>query len=294
MSSSPLIVRFGQPDRLTILGTRQKLPSCTAGIYLATRDDDASKRHRGANTMIRKMLVAAASVAMAATALTAVTTIGSSGTAGAAGKVYASQTCTVTGGMAFASPGLSEFGSLTKKSTSQFTNSVTATGPGCGAGVAASSTVNDKIKSTNIDCVPPFDPQPPSSCGHATVKEHYVDDTVAGLPVAGGSWIDSSLSKGIKVFDNGYKVTADVTADGTSEVGSTGVCGAGDVGFELSGNTSVADLTYTLLLCLAGDTGSGTTGEFYADSLSAADGNSAITIATGTFGGASSLTFVEG
>ena len=240
--------------------------------------------------MIRKMLVIAAAVAMPASALAAVTTVGASGVAGAA-KTYTSQTCAITGGVTFAAPGLSANGSLTKKTFSQSVSSATATGTGCGAGVSGAGTVSSKIKSSTTDCnIPPVPPATnPAVCASATTKIHYAYDTTSSLATAGVASIAASLSKGLKVYDNGNKVTAQVTLAGTSSVVPGGACGA-NVGFELSGNTNVAGLTYDLVLCIVTDSGPGTSGAFFADFIS---GNPAITIATGGFANPSHLTFVK-
>jgi len=54
----------------------------------------------------------------------------------------------------------------------------------------------------------------------------------------------------------------------------------------------VSGLTYDLLLCITGDTGNAsTTGSFYNDYIASSEGNTAIVIATGIFGGASGLNF---
>jgi hypothetical protein len=243
--------------------------------------------------MIRKMLVIAAAVAMPASALAAVTTIGTSGVAGAV-KVYTSQSCAITGGVTFAAPGLSHDGTLGKKSTATSVSSATATGAGCGAGASGFTFIKNKITTAATDCnVAPTPPATnPVVCASATTKMHYAFSNASNLASAGVSSIVASLSKGLKVYDNGNKAIAAVTAGGTSSVVG-GACGAGHIGFQLSGNTSVTGLTYNLLLCFAGDTGTAITNDFFADYLAAAGGNTGITIATAVYGGNSALTFVK-
>jgi hypothetical protein len=107
------------------------------------------------------------------------------------------------------------------------------------------------------------------------------------------SSIVSSLGpKGIKLYDNGNKVTGDVTSGGTSAVDPGGACGT-NVGFQLQGDTSVSTLTYDLPLCITGDTGTNTTGSFYNDYIASASGDESIVLATGIFGGNSALNFTE-
>jgi len=243
--------------------------------------------------MIRKMLVIAAAVAMPAAALAAVTTVGASGVAGAV-KTYDSQTCAVTGTVTFATPGLSYNGSLGKKSTSTSLSAQTASGTGCGAGVSGSTALSNKIVSADTDCnVPPVPPATlPPVCASATTKLHYAYDTASSLVTSGVSSIVASLGpKGLKLYDNGNKVTGAVTTPGTNSVLPGGACGSG-IGFSLAGNTNVTGLTYALTLCLVGDTGTNTTNAFFTDYLAAAGGDTSITIATATVS-ASSLVFTK-
>ena len=242
--------------------------------------------------MIRKLLVIAAAVAMPASALAAVTAVGSTGVAGAVaakGKTYTTQSCTISGGVTFAAPGLSYAGSLSKKSTSESVSSAHATGTGCGSGSSGVGVLTSKIVSDSTLCAGAV--SPPPACAGATSKLKYYYDNASSLATAGVSSIAASLSKGLKLYDNGNKVTAEVTVGGTSSVDPGGACGT-NVGFQLSGDTNIAGLTYDLLLCITGDTGTGTTGAFYTDYIGALEGSSAV-LATGIFGGASGLSFTE-
>ena len=237
--------------------------------------------------MIRKMLVIAAAVAMPASAIAAVTTVSASGVAGAAAKVYASQTCAVTGTVTFAAPGLSNTGSLGKKANVTSTSAVTATGTGCGPGVSGSVGVKSKISTAATDCRIPAVPPAvlPGACAlyntsKATAKTPFAYSNASNLATAGVSSIVASLSaKGLKLDDNGNKVTGAVTVGGTSSVLPGGACGS-TVGFSLAGATNITGLSYALTLCLVGDTGTNTTGAFFTDYLAAAGGDTTITIAS--------------
>ena len=243
--------------------------------------------------MIRKMLVIAAAVAMPAAALAAVTTVSASGVAGAA-KTYTSTSCNLTGSVTFAAPGLSYGGSLGKKSTVTSVSSVTPGAILSGTGGCGATTITSKITTAATDCnVAPIPPATlPPVCASATTKLHYAYSNASNLATAGVSSIVASLGpKGIKLNDNGNKVTGAVTTLGTNSILPGGACGS-DIGFSLAGNTNVAGLTYTLNLCLVGDTGTGTSGGVFTDYQAAAGGNTAITIASATLSGAT-LTFVN-
>ena len=144
--------------------------------------------------------------------------------------------------------------------------------------------------SPSTDCntaTPPL----PGACSGETVKKYYAYDNSSSLASSGTSSIVTSLGpKGIKLIDNHNSVTGDVTSDGTTAVDPGGACGT-NVGFQLQGNTNVSGLTYDLLLCITGDTGTNTTGSFYNDYIASSEGNNSIVIATGVFGGSSGLSF---
>ena len=240
--------------------------------------------------MIRKLLVVAAAVAMPAAALAAVTTVGTSGVAGAA-KVYKTQTCAITGGVTFAPPGLSYLGTIGKKTTTTVTASSTFTGTGCGPkATPTTSTLALKITSAATDCKTAPTPVPPGCTALETSKDFYLFDTASSFAGSGVSSIVASLSKGIKLIDNGNVVKGVVTTGGTSLV-VAGVCGTGNAGFQLTGSTNVTGLSYDVLLCITSDTGPGTSGQLGADAIAASGGNEGITIATGGFGAPSALTF---
>jgi len=254
--------------------------------------------------MIRKMLVLAAAVAMPAAAMAGASAVTGAGIASAKALPPVATTCTLTGSVTFAAPGLALNGALGKKATVSSSSALTASGTGCGAGTSGSTAVKSKIVSTATDCLTAPAPAP-AGCALATSKVHYLYDTTGSLATSGVPGIVASLSKGIKLADNGNKVTGTVTLAGTAAVVG-GACGydtsaitptfplgTPNIGFSISGNTNVTGLTYSVVLCITGDTGTSTTNHFSVDYLAAAGGNAGIQIATGTFGGASSLTFTK-
>jgi hypothetical protein len=243
--------------------------------------------------MLRKLLVIAAAVAIPASVLATVTTIGVAGPAGAV-KTYKSQTCVVTGNVVFAKPGLSFNGSLSSATVSKAHSTAVATGTGCGL-ITINPTVGttkNTITTPSTNCHTAPAPQP-GACAHETATKFFAYDTASSLASSGVSSIVASLGPlGIKIVDNNNTVHGAVTSSGTTSVAG-GACGAGNLGFQLQGNTNVPTLTYNLLLCITGDTGPGTTGAFGTDYLAAAGGNTGVTIATGIYGGNSLLTLTK-
>lgn len=233
-----------------------------------------------------RMLLLAAAVAIPATAFAGGTAIVGSAVAGAAKAPPVTTDCAITGLVTFTPPGLSYDGSLTKKSSVDTSADVTPSGT-CGT-----SEVKAKIVSTTDSCAsPPSGQSAAPVCADQTKKSggNYYD-SASSFTSDGTSSIVSSLGpKGLKAEDNGNKVTLDVTSGGTSEVYPGGACGSA-AGFALSGDTSYSGLTYTLDICLTGDTGANTTDNFVNDLLSA-DGGGDPVIATATVGGSSTLDF---
>ena len=232
--------------------------------------------------MIRKMLVIAAAVAMPAAALAGVTAVGSSAIASAKTPV-ASIECPLTGTVTFAKPGLSKGGAITNKTVEDSSTTVTPSGS-CGT-----KSIKEKIATATTECA--FPTTTPTVCTGVTAlsKDKYYYDTDSSFTSAGVSSIVASLStKGIKAVDNGNTVTLKVGDTGGQTASSVlpgGVCGS-DAGFQLTGGTSNASLTYVLNVCLTTDTGTGTTGSFLADIASSTG-----TIATAAIGGSATLDF---
>jgi hypothetical protein len=278
--------------------------------------------------MIRKMLVLAAAVAMPAAAMAGVTAVGSAGMASAKALPPVAVSCTLGGTVTFAKPGLSFNGSITNKTvetsktdigavvgspvacstkaiknkiisaTTQcwsvlptFTSKTVFTGGTTVSGAAPECTTNPKGVAAGSGATA-------SGAKYAIGKQLYYD-TASSLASAGTADIVSSLPNGIATSDNGTKVTLQVTTGGTGSILPGGACGT-DIGFALAGNVfllntttpvviGTSNATYTLNICLTGDTGTGTTGAFFTDFLGAAGGDTSITIASAILGSASSL-----
>ena len=130
-------------------------------------------------------------------------------------------------------------------------------------------------------------------------KPNYYD-TVGSFASAGTSSLDAALaaSGGLTTKDNGNKVL--LAYNGPSSVsevvgGACGTSGGGNpiVGFHFTGpvtlNGGSTGLRYDDLRLLSSDTGTGTSGDFFAD-LSAASGGGSQVIASTIVGGNSNLT----
>jgi len=239
--------------------------------------------------MIRKMLVLAAAVAMPAAAMAGVTAVSGAGIATAKALPPVTGTCTLTGTVTFAKPGLSYNGSLTNKTVETSKTAITP------SGICGTKAIKNKINSATSVCA--TDPSPAPACGLASAKtlakDPYFYDTASSLATAGVANIVSSLSGGIPAVDNGTKVTLQVTSGGTSSVLPGGACGS-TVGFHLTGavtNGGANVSSYDLTICLVTDTGTGTTGAFFPDYLSAAGGSTVPTIASAGLGAGSQLVF---
>jgi len=238
--------------------------------------------------MIRKMLVIAAAVAMPAAAVAGMTAIGGAGIASAKALPPLTGTCALTGTVTFAEPGLSYDGTLTNKSVETTKTAITP------SGICGTKAIKSKINSTPTACATA---SPAPACGLATAKTLAKDpdyyDTASSLATSGVSQIVTSLAAGIPAVDNGTKVTLQVTSGGTGAVLPGGACGS-TTGFALTGavtNGGTAVSSYSLTICLTGDSGSGTSGSFFPDYLSAAGGNTTVTIAGATLGAGSQLVF---
>ena len=253
--------------------------------------------------MIRKILVVTAALAMPVAALTAtVTTVASSGVAGATTPPPATTSCTLTGAVTFATPGLSAGGALTSKSTVDTGATVTSSGTGCNNAALKAL----KIVSTTTPC-PQTGGVPnsgdPSACEasttsskgvvtYAIAKDPNYYDTTGSYAGSGLTDLEAALGAApIKVTVD--SISADLVFGSATEVyptsdGGTGQCGSADVGFDVLGNVQVKAVnvaTYEELACLSGDSGPGTSGDFLTDLFS-----STAVIQSATVGGDSSLT----
>ncbi len=245
--------------------------------------------------MIKKILMVVSAIAMSMGTAAAVSVVGS-GVAGAATPPPTTINCTESGAVTFAPPGLSAGGALSANTAVKTKASVTPTGSGC-SGTAIGVT----IASATTPC-PQTNGVPnsgdPSAClasktskGVTTyaiaLKPNYYD-TVGSFASSGVSDLQAALqAKPLKTTVDSFKVA--LAYGSASAVYPGGVCGSG-VGFNLAGNVElngVAVGTYTDIICLTSDSGTGTTGNFVNDL-----GSSTATISTATIGGNSALTIV--
>lgn len=226
--------------------------------------------------MLRKVFLLAGTVALPVTAMTVV---GTGAVAGAASVNPAAITCSLSGSVTFASPGLSKNGSTSASKNSTKSISIAASGTGCqntpiGSTVTTKSTEKCKLPTSYPVCA-------------TAPKNYYVYDSDAVFVSGGVANLVKALHKGISVTDTGVPLTLLVTTAGTTRVLPNGVCGPTGVGYTITGvvkkSSPVAD--YTLDLCLTADSGPGTSGSFFSD-LTSGTG----TIASAVVGGPSSLT----
>lgn len=221
--------------------------------------------------MIRKMLVIAAAVAMPAAALAGVT---GAGVASAAKSAPTNQTCSLTGSVTFAAPGVSAAGTITNKTVEKSSALVTPSG-GCGT-----KGIKEKIPTTTSSCwtVLPtayplngtLDPAAPTSCSSPTslktaLKDKYYYDSSGGFISGGVTSIVAAFSAGIKVTNNG--TAGLITPTSASAIYPAGICGASDAGFQILGTTNFVGAAghAEVDVCLSNDTGTNTTGSFITD-----------------------------
>jgi hypothetical protein len=247
--------------------------------------------------MIRKMLVAAAAVAMPATFLAAAS---GAGVAGATKAPVQSTTCGLSGSLTFAPGGLTVAGTASKHTTSKSQSHIQPTSGACGAssdGLSGYASIVSKIVATNGVCATDASPAP--ACSTAGNGYNYFYGTPSFLTSHGADNIASSLhAKPVKAYNTGNKVTLNVSATAVADgdvarIAPNGFCGT-NLGFKISGTTSVAGLTYVMHLCLVGDSGTGTSGTFLADAAPMLVGaNTGVVITGATFAGASDLEFTK-
>jgi hypothetical protein len=257
--------------------------------------------------MIRKMLVIAAAVAMPVTAITAVTT---SGVAGAVKPAPVAGSVALSGLVTFAAPGLSAGGAITNKTVESALSLITPAG-----GIAGTKSIKSKIPTATSPCwstLPVYSKTAPTggtlasgapaaTCdvggGAAStdspvvpadvktaIKDQNYYDTSGSFASTGTASIVAALNaKPIKVSDNGNNSVVTVL-DANNVAG--GACGT-TVGFQIDGTITLTGITHvSVLVCLTTDTGTNVTGDFTTDIL-----GSSATIATGTVGGNSAITF---
>jgi hypothetical protein len=252
--------------------------------------------------MIKRILIAIAIFVTPIATATVAGVVASPGVAGAATPAPTTINCSLGGTVTFATPGLSAGGVITNKTVEDTASSTTAAGTNC-----PTTTNALKIPSATTLC-PETGGVPtstdPAAClasttkngvvTYAIAKDPYYYDTDGSYASTGLTDLDAALSaKPIKATVDG--IATDMVFVSASEVyptalGGSGLCGTSDVGFDVTGNVQVKDLTvgtYTELVCLSSDTGVGTSGSFLTDL-----GSSTALIQTAVVGGDSSLTIV--
>lgn len=229
--------------------------------------------------MIRKMLVLAAAVAMPAAAMAGVAAVGGSGVASAKALAPIDVTCSLSGSITFASPGLSHNGSLTNKSTEATKTAIT---PG-GGGACPTKTIKNTISTPTTTCTGDTTVDAPICAIDLGTKTESKDpnyyDSLSGFVTAGTSDIQTSLANGVATTDNGTKIVLDV-ADGSVAQIVGGACGS-NVGFGLTGPVKLATgasttATYTMNICLGEDAGTGVSGSFVTDFIAGLTGGTAV------------------
>ncbi len=246
--------------------------------------------------MIKKILMALAALAVPIGTVATVGVVGS-GVAGAATPPPTTISCPVTGTVTFAHPGLSAGGALTSAASETTKSSTTPTGTGCSGLPIATNIASATTPCPQTSGVP--NAGDPSAClasktSHGVTtyaigsKPNYYD-TDGSYATSGLSDLEAALqAKPPKTTVDNISVT--LAYGSASEVIPGGVCGASDVGFDLTGNAEVKGLTvgtYTDIACLSSDAGTGTSGDFLTDL-----GSSTAVISSATVGGDSSLTVV--
>jgi hypothetical protein len=226
--------------------------------------------------MIRKLVVVAAAIAMPVTAATAISAGVSPGVAGAKTPNPTPITCDTTGSVTFTTPGLSEDGqvSATAKTGTTVAKFQSVGDTACNGGNVVTVDLTGKNNKCNVALesidLPVFGetaPQwtePPGCTGHA--KDYYYDlawGFAGGDKGGGASSIVSELKKGIAFKDTGVSYTLIPTSATAIDPGGT--CGASAVGFQINGTVKKTAGTFSDLVCLTTDTGTGTTDVFGTD-----------------------------
>jgi hypothetical protein len=236
--------------------------------------------------MFKKIMMVAAAVAMPVAAVTAVTAVAGPGIAGAKALPPIAETCSQSGAVAFAKPGLSYGGTVTNKTVETTDADITA------AATQSSCSIKEiklKITAATDACTNSV-----ASCNARTAKEvtkdPYYYDTALSYVLDGTDNLATALANGIATKDNGTAVTLEY--GNSTAIAAGHQCGSA-VGFLITGNVNTASgptgLTYADTICITGDTpGANTTDNFANDLQSAAGGGDPV-IATAIIGGASQL-----
>jgi hypothetical protein len=214
----------------------------------------------------------------------------------------------------FATPGITFNGTITNKTSEKSSSTITPSGTLCGI-----KAIKDKIPSATTPCwttLPVYGKTAPPLAGgtlasgaagscdvggssasgdsnivaadvKTAIKDKFYYNSSAGFVSGGTTSIVASLSKGVKVTNNGNNGLITVTgATAITGSGSSAQCGSGIAGFEIDGTTNFAGAGHAVIdICLSSDTGPSVTGHFEADLLSGTE------IDTGIVGGASNITY---
>lgn len=241
--------------------------------------------------MIRKAFLALAVVVAPIGATTAIGVVGGVGGGVAGAATATTYTCAQTGTVTFQKPGLSNGGALTANTAVKTAAAITGSGSGC-----STTPIKVSIASATTPC-PQTGGVPnsgdPSAClaqkngVYAIGSKPNYYDTSASYATSGLSDLQAALAaKPLKTTVDGIKVS--LAYGSASEVAPGGACGASDSGFALSGNANISSgalTTYTDTICIVGDTGTNTTGDFVTDLLTSAGGDSSVLITGLTLGG---------
>ncbi len=277
--------------------------------------------------MIRKMLVIAAAVAMPAASIAGISAVAGSGIASAKGLPINAGTynCALTGSIAFPKPGLNHAGVVTNKLSETTMSTITPSGA-CGTKAIKSKIANLTHLCLGTIAVPSiYDPaacSDPLNAKSFAAGKNYAYGYAGSFLTAGASLVNNLTTAGLGATLNGNKVNLHV-GDTTQTVGTwdgvtTGAAinpktGTGalahacpnpggptagylgyDAGFKFTGGTSITNLSYVLVLCMPGDTGTAITGSFIndlvTDILVPPYGP---VINTAVIGGAANLTFTQ-
>ena len=217
------------------------------------------------------------------------------GDASALTVTFPNQDCPEAGTVAFASPGLSFGGALSSATSAKTAATITPTGTGCSGLPIKVSIASATTLCPETGGVP--NGADPSACLASKTKDNvttysiaskpYYYDTTGSYETNGVTDLQAALAaKPLKTTIDNIGVVLDYGT--ATQITPGGVCGATDVGFYLTGNVQVKSLnvaTYTDTVCISGDAGTGTTGDFFNDL-----GSPLTTITSATVGDASALT----
>jgi hypothetical protein len=205
--------------------------------------------------MLRKILLLAAAVALPVGILTLAV---SGGVASASKPVNGPVGCSISAKVTFASPGISNSGSESTKTTSTtstadetLTNGETACS---GTGKAL------KITSASTECTGNGEPSSNPACTTGGKKQEYGYNSWNNYETTGTSSLGSITSLAFTI--NSIKYTVVPSSSGPTSCTDASVPGGVEVGFKFTGSVSKptqdAGQSATLIACLGATTGTGT------------------------------------